>query len=178
MACWAGPARFVHACLSTPPRAVAFRVSSSPLLRQNACHRHGGAFKCIKTLLRHKLLHHDSSKYDGYRLTNMGYDFLAIKASRWGRGGLTLDWRVAGAGGLCRGASGVTQSIPCAAGSWYAGSWYAGLCGITTYSWPLLLLRVASSIDSLTMVAAGPAEPRPHQRRRAQDRGGQGVRHL
>lgn len=43
------------------------------------CCRHGGAFKCIKTLLRHKLLHHDGGKNDGYRLTPMGYDFLAIK---------------------------------------------------------------------------------------------------
>ncbi|KAG1665804.1 hypothetical protein FOA52_015297 [Chlamydomonas sp. UWO 241] len=42
--------------------------------------KHGGTFKCIKQLLKHKLLHHDSSKYDGYRLTTMGYDFLAIKA--------------------------------------------------------------------------------------------------
>ena len=25
-------------------------------------------------------LHHDNSKYDGYRLTPLGYDFLAIKA--------------------------------------------------------------------------------------------------
>ncbi|CAM6050463.1 unnamed protein product [Sphagnum compactum] len=41
--------------------------------------KHGGAFKNMKTLLRHKLVHHDSSKYDGYRLTNLGYDFLAIK---------------------------------------------------------------------------------------------------
>ena len=24
-------------------------------------------------------MHHDASKYDGYRLTSMGYDFLAIK---------------------------------------------------------------------------------------------------
>jgi RIO-like serine/threonine protein kinase len=29
--------------------------------------KHGGAFKCIKVLLRHKLLHHDGSTYDGYR---------------------------------------------------------------------------------------------------------------
>lgn len=41
--------------------------------------KHGGAFKCLKTLLRHKLVHHDGQKYDGYRLTNLGYDFLAIK---------------------------------------------------------------------------------------------------
>ncbi|KAI5084751.1 hypothetical protein GOP47_0000920 [Adiantum capillus-veneris] len=41
--------------------------------------KHGGTYKNVKTLLRHKLVHHDSSKYDGYRLTNLGYDFLAIK---------------------------------------------------------------------------------------------------
>ena len=42
--------------------------------------KHGGAFKSIKTLMRHKLLHHDSKYYEGYRLTYMGYDFLAIRA--------------------------------------------------------------------------------------------------
>ena len=52
---------------------------SSPL-------RHGGAYKCLKILLRHKLVHHDGTKYDGYRLTNMGYDFLAIKVCVWGGG--------------------------------------------------------------------------------------------
>lgn len=41
--------------------------------------KHGGTYKNLRTLLRHKLVHHDSSKYDGYRLTYMGYDFLAIK---------------------------------------------------------------------------------------------------
>lgn len=30
-------------------------------------------------LLKHKLLHHENVKYDGYRLTNLGYDYLAIK---------------------------------------------------------------------------------------------------
>ena len=44
------------------------------------CDRHGGAFKSLKVLLRHKLVHHESKKYDGYRLTNLGYDYLAIKA--------------------------------------------------------------------------------------------------
>ncbi|PKA50852.1 RIO kinase 2 [Apostasia shenzhenica] len=42
--------------------------------------KHGGTFKVLKNLLKHKLVHHDSSKYDGYRLTYLGYDFLAIKA--------------------------------------------------------------------------------------------------
>ncbi|KAJ6798363.1 serine/threonine-protein kinase rio2 [Iris pallida] len=39
----------------------------------------GGTYKVMKNLLKHKLLHHDSSKYDGFRLTYLGYDFLAIK---------------------------------------------------------------------------------------------------
>ncbi|OVA18986.1 RIO kinase [Macleaya cordata] len=42
-------------------------------------YRHGGTYKVLKNLLKHKLLHHDSSKYDGFRLTYLGYDFLAIK---------------------------------------------------------------------------------------------------
>ncbi|KAF5747562.1 serine/threonine-protein kinase rio2-like [Tripterygium wilfordii] len=40
---------------------------------------HGGTYKVLKNLLKHKLLHHDSSKYNGFRLTYLGYDFLAIK---------------------------------------------------------------------------------------------------
>lgn len=42
--------------------------------------RHGGVVRCLKSLLRQKLVHHDNSKYDGYRLTSLGYDFLALKA--------------------------------------------------------------------------------------------------
>lgn len=41
--------------------------------------KHGGTNKVLKNLLKHKLVHHDSSKYDGFRLTYLGYDFLAIK---------------------------------------------------------------------------------------------------
>ena len=41
--------------------------------------KRGGAFKCMGTLLRHKLLHHEGKVYDGYRLTPLGYDFLALK---------------------------------------------------------------------------------------------------
>ncbi|KAK7281392.1 hypothetical protein RIF29_09348 [Crotalaria pallida] len=41
--------------------------------------KHGGTYKVLRNLLKHKLLHHDSSKYDGFRLTYLGYDFLAIK---------------------------------------------------------------------------------------------------
>ncbi len=33
-----------------------------------------------KNLLRYKLVHHERKKYDGYRLTTLGYDYLAIQA--------------------------------------------------------------------------------------------------
>lgn len=51
-----------------------------PLIDSISGLKHGGAFRCLKTLLQHKLVHHEGQKYDGYRLTYMGYDFLAIKA--------------------------------------------------------------------------------------------------
>ena len=35
---------------------------------------------CLKGVLRQKLVHHDSCKYEGYRLTTLGYDFLALRA--------------------------------------------------------------------------------------------------
>ncbi|CAI0454833.1 unnamed protein product [Linum tenue] len=41
--------------------------------------KHGDTYKILKNLLKHKLVHHDSSKYDGFRLTYLGYDFLAIR---------------------------------------------------------------------------------------------------
>ena len=51
----------------------------------------GGGYKHIRELLKHKLVHHDNSKYDGYRLTPLGYDFLAIKA-------FTMRNRISGVG--------------------------------------------------------------------------------
>lgn len=41
--------------------------------------RHGGAQKLVSNLLRNKLVAHDRKHYDGYRLTYMGYDFLALR---------------------------------------------------------------------------------------------------
>ncbi|OAY84220.1 Serine/threonine-protein kinase rio2, partial [Ananas comosus] len=38
-----------------------------------------GMRNVLRNLLKHKLVHHDSSKDDGFRLTYLGYDFLAIK---------------------------------------------------------------------------------------------------
>ena len=42
--------------------------------------KRGGGYKHIKELLKHKLVHHENREYDGYRLTPLGYDFLALKA--------------------------------------------------------------------------------------------------
>lgn len=55
-------------------------IVPSQLVDSIAGLKHGGTFKCLRTLLRHKLVHHDASKYEGYRLTTLGYDFLAIRA--------------------------------------------------------------------------------------------------
>ncbi|KAF3438409.1 hypothetical protein FNV43_RR21171 [Rhamnella rubrinervis] len=54
-------------------------IVPSELIHRIASLKHGGTYKVLKNLLKHKLLHHDSSKYDGFRLTYLGYDFLAIK---------------------------------------------------------------------------------------------------
>ena len=55
-------------------------IVPSQLVDSIAGLKYGGTFKCLRTLLRHKLVHHDASKYEGYRLTTLGYDFLAIRA--------------------------------------------------------------------------------------------------
>ncbi|XP_050522329.1 serine/threonine-protein kinase RIO2 [Daktulosphaira vitifoliae] len=41
---------------------------------------HGGVHKILKELCKHRLLTYErGKKYDGYRLTNTGYDYLALK---------------------------------------------------------------------------------------------------
>lgn len=51
-----------------------------PLIDTISGLKHGGAARALATLLRHKLVHHDGSRYDGYRLTYQGYDYLALRA--------------------------------------------------------------------------------------------------
>jgi len=41
--------------------------------------RHGGSYRILSTLLRHKLVAHTNTQYDGYRLSYMGYDILALR---------------------------------------------------------------------------------------------------
>lgn len=51
----------------------------APLIASLAKLRHGGTGKILSALLRDKLLSHDRSVgYDGYRLTNSGFDILAL----------------------------------------------------------------------------------------------------
>ncbi|KAH0934963.1 hypothetical protein HID58_012080 [Brassica napus] len=54
-------------------------IVPSELVDRIAGLKHGGTYKVLTNLLKYKLLHHDRSKYDGFRLTYLGYDFLAIK---------------------------------------------------------------------------------------------------
>ncbi|KAH7573414.1 hypothetical protein JRO89_XS03G0144800 [Xanthoceras sorbifolium] len=72
-------------------------IVPSELVDRIASLKHGGTYKVLKNLLRHKLLHHDSSKYDGFRLTYLGYDFLAIK-TMVNRGVFTAVGRQLGVG--------------------------------------------------------------------------------
>ncbi|XP_033316841.1 serine/threonine-protein kinase RIO2 isoform X4 [Bombus bifarius] len=50
------------------------------LAAQIANLRYGGVHKLLKELCKHRLLSYERGKqYDGYRLTNAGYDYLALK---------------------------------------------------------------------------------------------------
>lgn len=42
--------------------------------------KRGGCRRVLSNLLKNKLIAHDSKKYDGYKLTYNGYDFLALRA--------------------------------------------------------------------------------------------------
>ncbi|EFN83388.1 serine/threonine-protein kinase RIO2 [Harpegnathos saltator] len=54
---------------------------SAPLAAQIAHLHHGGVHKLLRDLCKHKLLSYERGKrYDGYRLTNAGYDYLALNA--------------------------------------------------------------------------------------------------
>lgn len=51
-----------------------------PLVAQIANVRSGGVHKILRELCKHRLCAYERGKhYDGYRLTNMGYDYLALK---------------------------------------------------------------------------------------------------
>jgi len=54
-------------------------VVPTALIAKIAGLKSGNAFKIIQMLHRNKLLYHDAKKYDGYKLTYQGYDYLALK---------------------------------------------------------------------------------------------------
>ncbi|KAJ8936834.1 hypothetical protein NQ314_012150 [Rhamnusium bicolor] len=50
-----------------------------PMVASNANLQHGGVHKLLRELCKHRLLSYErGKKYDGYRLTNSGYDYLAL----------------------------------------------------------------------------------------------------
>jgi RIO kinase 2 len=58
----------------------------APMIASLSNLRNGGTGKVLGSLLRDKLLSHDKScGYDGYRLTNAGYDILALNTLKQGK---------------------------------------------------------------------------------------------
>jgi RIO kinase 2 len=55
-------------------------IVPTPLICKIAGLKNNMAFKVIKLLHKNKLIYHDAKKYDGYKLTYSGYDYLALKA--------------------------------------------------------------------------------------------------
>lgn len=51
-----------------------------PLISTISGLRHGGYMKSLKEVHKHKLVHKETKRYVGYRLTSMGYDYLALRA--------------------------------------------------------------------------------------------------
>mmetsp|Transcript_26339 Transcript_26339/g.63498 ORF Transcript_26339/g.63498 Transcript_26339/m.63498 type:complete len:503 (-) Transcript_26339:48-1556(-) len=63
-------------------------IVPTKMICQIAALKRGGAPKIISILHRNKLIFHDAKKYDGYRLTYLGYDYLALRALK-ARGNIT-----------------------------------------------------------------------------------------
>ncbi|OSX68514.1 hypothetical protein BU14_2656s0001, partial [Porphyra umbilicalis] len=69
----------------------------TPLIASLAGLRGGGVARCLSTLHRHSLVHRERALYEGYRLTTLGYDYLAMHALQR-RGALLAVGRVIGVG--------------------------------------------------------------------------------
>ena len=54
------------------------QIVPAPLIQSIAKVKSADTFKVIQTLLKHKLIMHKNLKMDGYALTYMGYDYLAL----------------------------------------------------------------------------------------------------
>lgn len=51
-----------------------------PLISSISGLRHGGYMKSLKEIHKQKLVHKETKRYVGYRLTTLGYDYLALRA--------------------------------------------------------------------------------------------------
>ena len=54
-------------------------VAPTALIERIAQLQHGGARKRLNNLLKHKLIHHENTAYDGYAMKYGAYDFLALR---------------------------------------------------------------------------------------------------
>lgn len=86
-----------------------------PLIESIAKLSRGSSYKVLQTLLRNKLVSHDCKKYDGYRMTYHGYDFLALRTLVM-RGTITAVGRRLGVGKesdvhYCKGPKGELYAI-------------------------------------------------------------------
>jgi len=54
-------------------------VAPTALIEHIARLAHGGVKKRLRSLLKHKLIHHENTHYDGYRMKYGAYDLLAFK---------------------------------------------------------------------------------------------------
>jgi RIO kinase 2 len=55
-------------------------VAPTALIERIAQLPHGGARKRLNNLLKHKLIHHENTSYDGYAMKYGAYDYLALRA--------------------------------------------------------------------------------------------------
>jgi RIO kinase 2 len=55
-------------------------VAPTALIERIAQLPHGGARKRLNSLLKHKLIHHENTSYDGYAMKYGAYDYLALRA--------------------------------------------------------------------------------------------------
>ena len=93
--------------------------------------RHGGTVRCLRALLRAKLVHHDASGVEGYRLTSLGYDFLALRALL-ARGAISAVGRQIGVGKESEVFEARMPHPPLVAGGWSMPTMSAPLAGLAS----------------------------------------------
>jgi len=71
---WCASRAYSSSSSSSPPRQPSSQLTLPTIV--------AGTHKILNLLHKNKLLHHENRQYDSYRLTPMGYDYLALNALR------------------------------------------------------------------------------------------------